>query len=328
MREGIDCRGKEWIEMNTCSKNFSADQDLTGKQIGQLFVLFRVQNDKHGNSQWLTICTCGNYIVVLGGNLRKGTTQSCGCTTAERYAKARVIDMTGKRCGKLIVLHPVGVFENYGMVWHCLCDCGNECDVSGKYLRSGHTASCGCLRREVAAKNFFIDLTGRTFGYLTVLERVENDGRRVMWKCSCLCGGEVVVNSASLINGSTTSCGCRRTSFGEEKIKFILDNNHINYLYNRGYFRDLCGDGGKPLRYDFILFDENNSPFRIIEFDGPQHDSPQSFFGGNEKFIQQQRHDVLKNQYALSHNIPLVRIPYSKRDTMKIEDLLGDKYLI
>ena len=67
---------------------------------------------------------------------------------------------------------------------------------------------------------------------------------------------------------------------------------------------------------------------RIIEFDGTQHNRPNDFFGGEEKFLKQQENDKIKNQYALSHNIPLVRIPYSKRNTMTIEDLLGDKYLI
>lgn len=39
------------------------------------------------------------------------------------------------------------------------------------------------------------------------------------------------------------------------------------------------------------------------------------------------KNDTLKNQYALSHNIPLVRIPYSKRDSMTLDDILGDSYL-
>ena len=65
---------------------------------------------------------------------------------------------------------------------------------------------------------------------------------------------------------------------------------------------------------------------RLIEFDGPQHNDNGKFFGIDE-FKKLQYHDALKNQYALSHNIPLIRIPYSKRDTMSIEDLLGDQYL-
>lgn len=41
-----------------------------------------------------------------------------------------------------------------------------------------------------------------------------------------------------------------------------------------------------------------------------------------------QARDELKNNYAKNNSIPLVRIPYYKRDTIKIEELLGDQFLI
>lgn len=59
----------------------------------------------------------------------------------------------------------------------------------------------------------FIDLTGKTFGSLTVIEQANsrvspNGTSRTMWKCICECGNETVVSSADLRNGSTKSCGC------------------------------------------------------------------------------------------------------------------------
>lgn len=36
----------------------------------------------------------------------------------------------------------------------------------------------------------------------------------------------------------------------------------------------------------------------------------------------------IKNEYALSHNIPLVRIPYWKRNSITLETIMGDQYLI
>ena len=41
-----------------------------------------------------------------------------------------------------------------------------------------------------------------------------------------------------------------------------------------------------------------------------------------------QKRDKEKNKYALSHNIPLIRIPYWERDNITLEMLLGDQYLI
>lgn len=54
-----------------------------------------------------------------------------------------------------------------------------------------------------------IDLTGQTFGYLTVIERAENSlSGKVRWRCKCKCGKEAIVNGSNLRNGNTKSCGC------------------------------------------------------------------------------------------------------------------------
>ena len=39
-----------------------------------------------------------------------------------------------------------------------------------------------------------------------------------------------------------------------------------------------------------------------------------------------QKRDKIKNEYALSHNIPLVRIPYWERDKITLEMILGSTY--
>ena len=52
------------------------------------------------------------------------------------------------------------------------------------------------------------DLTGRKFGRLTVLRRVENKGAYVMWECQCDCGNVIVARASNLKNGHTKSCGC------------------------------------------------------------------------------------------------------------------------
>lgn len=57
----------------------------------------------------------------------------------------------------------------------------------------------------------FKDLTGQTFGYLTVIERVYDPSyTRAHWRCKCKCGNETVVPTYRLNSGDTTSCGCKR----------------------------------------------------------------------------------------------------------------------
>jgi hypothetical protein len=55
----------------------------------------------------------------------------------------------------------------------------------------------------------FKDLTGQTFGRLTVVAlSKEKQGRNCCWICSCECGASVTIRSGVLINGTTQSCGC------------------------------------------------------------------------------------------------------------------------
>ncbi|MFP3727538.1 HNH endonuclease [Priestia filamentosa] len=59
------------------------------------------------------------------------------------------------------------------------------------------------------------DLTGQTYGKLTVKELAEpkigkNGKRRTQWLCVCECGNEKVVIADALKSNQTTSCGCIR----------------------------------------------------------------------------------------------------------------------
>lgn len=60
-------------------------------------------------------------------------------------------DLVGMRFGRLVAIEPVGRDKRGYVTWRCKCDCGNEKNVSSRYLGKG-TASCGCLARELAAK--------------------------------------------------------------------------------------------------------------------------------------------------------------------------------
>ena len=54
----------------------------------------------------------------------------------------------------------------------------------------------------------FIDLTGRRFGRLTVIERAENRNNHTMWRCVCECGNEITTRMDNLTRGGSLSCGC------------------------------------------------------------------------------------------------------------------------
>ena len=53
-----------------------------------------------------------------------------------------------------------------------------------------------------------VDLTGKRYAHLTVLERFGTTNyREATWLCRCDCGKETVVISSNLRRGNTRSCG-------------------------------------------------------------------------------------------------------------------------
>ena len=70
-------------------------------------------------------------------------------------------------------------------------------------LRSGQTTSCGCQNR-------LPDLTGKRFGFLTVLRRDEQKSGSVRYICRCDCGKEISAVASKLVRGAVVSCGCKR----------------------------------------------------------------------------------------------------------------------
>lgn len=121
----------------------------------------------------------------------------------------RALDLAGMRFGRLVAVARVP--NASPTKWECKCDCGNTVQVKTDNLRSGNTTSCGCQLKDTAKSKH--DLTGQTFGLLTVLERDHADkNQHVYYKCKCACGNTVIVSSSNLKNSGTVSCGCYRDS--------------------------------------------------------------------------------------------------------------------
>ncbi len=111
------------------------------------------------------------------------------------------IDLTGRIFGKLTVIKREEPYT-YPIKWICKCECGAIKSIKGASLSSGRTKSCGCLKEQ--------NLVGKIFGYLTVVELLNDraKNRQKVYRCLCRCGTYTNVNHSDLLSGNTKSCGC------------------------------------------------------------------------------------------------------------------------
>ena len=73
-------------------------------------------------------------------------------------------DLSGQKFGMLTAQYATEKRDKRGSVyWHCVCDCGNEVDVTAAGLVHGNYHSCGCLqkknRQEIAQRRHLVDGT-------------------------------------------------------------------------------------------------------------------------------------------------------------------------
>lgn len=200
--------------------------------------------------------------------------------------------------------------------YKCQCDCGTIRVVTGTRLRLGKSTSCGC--RGVFLK------PGERYQEWTVIKKSEktNNHHSQFYLCQCSCGVIREVRMSDLLNGKSRNCGHSRQvlSQGALSVKNFLVNNNINF-YQEYIFPDLPNR-----RYDFAIFNEQDSQviIRLIEFDGEQHCKNSKSNWHTEDLV---RSDQEKNNYALTHNIPLIRIPYYKT-VITYQDIFEDTFLV
>ena len=101
-----------------------------------------------------------------------------------------------------------------------------------------------------------------------------------------------------------------RASYGETKIETILKDAGVPFSEEYS-FPDLVSSSGRPLRFDFAVFDDEGEIDFLIEFQGEQHYVAKSKFGGAVGLYRQQYNDMQKREYCKKHGITLVIIPYT-----------------
>ena len=112
-----------------------------------------------------------------------------------------------------------------------------------------------------------------------------------------------------------------RASRGEITIEEILKDAGFNFQMEYS-FEGLNSSNGRPLRFDFCVFDDDGNIDFLIEYQGKQHYEASQKFGGKKGLYQQQFNDNKKRRFCMLHDITLVEIPYTE------ENLLSYDYIM
>lgn len=112
-----------------------------------------------------------------------------------------------------------------------------------------------------------------------------------------------------------------RASRGEIKIEDILTMNGISFE-TEYIFPDLVSSSGRPLRFDFAVFDDDGNLDYLIEYQGIQHYAAVDRFGGRKGLFKQKYNDNQKRIYCAKKGIPLIAIPYWEENNITLEMLL------
>lgn len=112
-----------------------------------------------------------------------------------------------------------------------------------------------------------------------------------------------------------------RASRAEIKIEEILKMNNMNFKEEYS-FEGLNSPNGRPLRFDFAVFDDDGNLDFLIEYQGSQHYQPSAKFGGKKGLYQQQFNDNKKRRFCALKGITLIEIPYTEENLISYDYIL------
>jgi hypothetical protein len=170
-----------------------------------------------------------------------------------------------------------------------------------------------------------VDLVGKRFGKLTVLNFDHTDKNGQVWLCQCECGNKCFANTKTLNFKRKQSCGCL-TSIAEYELEQYLIKNNYNYKHQY-VFKD-CKNI-RPLPFDFAIFNDQSEIILLIELQGQQHYYPFTFNKEDKEtkimnLKERQRLDDVKRKYCEENRYELLEIKYKLQiQGSKPDDISG-----
>lgn len=218
------------------------------------------------------------------------------------------LDLIGRKFGNLTVLAPEGSNKWGQSLWRCSCSlCGKESVIVGSSLthKTHPVRSCSCWGLNHA------DLTGQTFGALTVLDATNqrDSTRSVIYKVRCsVCGG-ISYKPGRTIQLGLKSCGCAH--YAEQDHDKMLDRSHeaniVDHIFVPHVVRTTATKASTT-GYRWVMADNRRKAYRYqFNVRGKRY-SGKGFASAEEAYeAAYKRHAAVIAQYGLKHQ--------SKEDT-------------
>jgi len=159
------CDSEKWIRgtsitkqrTSVCFCNTIKSEDRIGTTVKNFEILDfkRVQGKGQRATHFHLRCVlCGNEVWRYVGNVTGKKFVDCSCQKKPRTNEACRKDISGQTFGRLTAIVPT---ENRsgsrGIIWDCICSCGNAKQATLTHITSGEVKSCGCLINDVCVDN-------------------------------------------------------------------------------------------------------------------------------------------------------------------------------
>ena len=194
--------------------------DLTGQKYGRLTVLRNVGVNKQGNALWECQCNCGAITIKASGDLRHGTTYSCGCWRRENGIKngfPRVHGMSNTRLN---------------VIWNKMTQrCHNP--VSPNYQRYGGRGITICDEWRNDFQAFHDWAVTHGYSDNLTIDRIDNDGNYEPSNCRWATVAEQNRNKGHQANNTSGITGVR---FNVTRQKWTAHIGHKGKLISLGCY--------------------------------------------------------------------------------------------
>lgn len=161
----------------------------------------------------------------------------------------KFICLLGKKFNRLLVLGEKEI-RNHRKYWFCQCDCGKLVDVASDKLQSGHTKSCGCLKREKSSQRMI--KIGKKYGKINGKIKDNLGEKHSKWK-----GGKTTHEGYIIILTQS------RTNHYKQEHRIIMEQNLGRKLKSQEVVHHINGIRNDNRIDNLMLFANNEEHIKF-----------------------------------------------------------------